>query len=61
MKKRTQSKFLTKHIEDYSSYYIFHTVLLIMGVIFGAIVVNSLSVIQKTICFTSLTSFYTSC
>jgi len=58
MKKRWRSNFITNHIEQYSSFYIFHTVLLIMGVIFGAIVVNSLSTTQKDDLFYFINEFF---
>jgi len=58
MKKRMQSNFIVKHIEEYSSFYIFHTVLLIMGVIFGAIVVNSLTETQKEDLFYFINTFF---
>lgn len=35
------------HIQENSSLYIFNAVLLLMGVIFGAILVNSLQINQK--------------
>lgn len=58
MKKRMQSNIIVKHIEEYSSFYIFHTVLLIMGVIFGAIVVNSLTGTQKEDLFYFINTFF---
>jgi stage II sporulation protein M len=59
MKKNMRSNFIAKHIGEYSSLYIFHTVLLIMGVIFGAIVVNSLSITQKDDLFYFINEFFT--
>lgn len=59
MKNRMQPNWITKHINEYSSFYIFHTVLLIMGVIFGAIVVNSLSSTQKEDLFYFINEFFT--
>ncbi|MCU9613771.1 stage II sporulation protein M [Caldibacillus lycopersici] len=58
MKKRMQPNFITKHLQEYSSIYIFHTVLFLMGVIFGAIVVNSLSGTQKSDLFYFLNEFF---
>jgi len=58
MKKRWRTNVITNHIEQYSSFYIFHTVLLIMGVIFGAIVVNSLSTTQKDDLFYFINEFF---
>ncbi|WP_033828492.1 stage II sporulation protein M [Bacillus andreraoultii] len=59
MKNRMRPNFLVNHIEQNSSFYIFHTVLLVMGVIFGAIVVNSLSVTQKDDLFYFINEFFT--
>ena len=39
--------FVMSHIQENSSLYIFNAVLLLMGVIFGAILVNSLQINQK--------------
>jgi len=58
MKKRMRPNFITKHLEEYSSYYIFHSVLFAMGVVFGAIVVNSLSATQKDDLFYFLGEFF---
>ncbi|WP_062356131.1 stage II sporulation protein M [Bacillus kwashiorkori] len=58
MRKRMQPFFITRHLQEHSSLYIFHTVLFIMGVIFGAIVVNSLSVSQKDDLFYFLSEFF---
>ena len=58
MKKSMWYNFITKHIEEYSSLYIFHTVLFLMGVIFGAIVVNSLSLTQKEDLFYFINEFF---
>ncbi len=58
MKKRMKPFFIAKHLEEYSSLYIFHSVLFLMGVIFGAIVVNSLSFTQKEDLFYFLNEFF---
>lgn len=50
--------FVTNHLQEYSSIYIFHTVLFLMGVIFGAIVVNSLSSSQQDDLFYFLNEFF---
>ncbi|MFC7371168.1 stage II sporulation protein M [Fictibacillus iocasae] len=47
-----------KHIQDNSSLYAFVTVLFLMGVIFGAVVVNSLSFAQKEDLYTYLSRFF---
>ncbi|WP_438502683.1 stage II sporulation protein M [Alteribacter natronophilus] len=46
------------HVEENRSIYVFSIVLLMMGVIFGAIIVNSLSMNQRTDLFTYLTQFF---
>ncbi|WP_419881268.1 stage II sporulation protein M [Peribacillus sp. B-H-3] len=47
-----------KHITEHSSLYVFVTVLFLMGVIFGAILVNSLSPAQKDDLFYYLSQFF---
>ena len=49
---------LLNHFRELSSIYLFVTVLFLMGVIFGAIVVNSLSFIQKEDLFFYLSQFF---
>ncbi|WP_425387226.1 stage II sporulation protein M [Alteribacter aurantiacus] len=49
---------IMNHIEENRSIYVFSIVLLMMGVIFGAIIVNSLSISQKTDLYTYLTQFF---
>ncbi|WP_026694751.1 stage II sporulation protein M [Peribacillus kribbensis] len=46
------------HIKEHSSIYLFITILFLMGVIFGAIVVNSLSFNQKEDLFYYLSQFF---
>ncbi|MFA9556059.1 stage II sporulation protein M [Evansella sp. AB-rgal1] len=46
------------HVEEHRSIYMFTTVLLIMGVIFGAIIVNSLSFSQKNDLYAYLSLFF---
>jgi len=58
MKKRMNSFSIAKHVVEYSSLYIFHSVLFLMGVVFGAIVVNSLSATQKDDLFYFLNEFF---
>ena len=49
---------LLDHIEEHSSLYIFHSVLFLMGVVFGAVLVNSLSQTQKEDLFYFLQEFF---
>ncbi|RLQ90639.1 stage II sporulation protein M [Falsibacillus albus] len=58
MRKRISSNPLTQHIQDNSSIYSFIVVLFLMGVIFGAVVVNSLSYGQKEDLFYYLSQFF---
>lgn len=46
------------HMKDNSSIYLFTIVLLLMGIIFGAIVVNSLNTVQKEDLFFYLSRFF---
>lgn len=47
-----------KHMNEHSSLYVFITVLFLMGVIFGAVLVNSLSFTQKEDLFYYLSQFF---
>ena len=47
MKKKKYQDIVINHFREHSSIYLFVVVLFLMGVIFGAIVVNSLSLTQK--------------
>ncbi|HZG70017.1 MAG TPA: stage II sporulation protein M [Chondromyces sp.] len=47
MQKRMSPQSITQHVQANSSIYLFVITLFLMGVIFGAIVVNSLSLTQK--------------
>ncbi|PFW65684.1 stage II sporulation protein M, partial [Bacillus pseudomycoides] len=47
MLRKTWQNRVISHIQENSSLYIFVSVLLLMGVVFGAILVNSLQVNQK--------------
>lgn len=49
---------LAGHLREHASMYIFHTVLLVMGVIFGAVIVNSLSATQKQDLFYFINEFF---
>ncbi len=58
MKKQSLKNIIVLHIKEHSSIYLFITVLFMMGIIFGAIVVNSLSVSQKQDLFIYLSRFF---
>lgn len=58
MRNRLSSNLITRHIQEYSSIYSFIMVLFIMGIIFGAIIVNSLSDPQKEDLFYYLNQFF---
>ncbi|MFS8650965.1 MAG: stage II sporulation protein M [Caldibacillus sp.] len=58
MKHRTGTNLVMDHIQEHSSLYIFHAVLFLMGVVFGAILVNSLSLTQKEDLFYFLQQFF---
>jgi stage II sporulation protein M len=59
MKKRTLfQNAVKKHVSEHSSLYMFITVLFLMGVIFGAVLVNSLSYTQKEDLFYYLSQFF---
>ncbi|MCA1030611.1 stage II sporulation protein M [Bacillus timonensis] len=58
MRKNTIQHTLTVHLREHSSIYLFITVLFLMGVIFGAIVVNSLNINQKQDLYYYLSQFF---
>jgi stage II sporulation protein M len=58
MKKRKYQNVAADHLREYSSIYLFVVVLFLMGVIFGAVIVNSLSFTQKEDLFYYLTQFF---
>lgn len=58
MKKRMYQDIVANHFREHSSIYLFVVVLFLMGVIFGAIVVNSLSFTQKEDLFYYLSQFF---
>ncbi|MBT2754837.1 stage II sporulation protein M [Mesobacillus foraminis] len=58
MKKKKYQNVAADHLREYSSIYLFVVVLFLMGVIFGAVIVNSLSFTQKEDLFYYLTQFF---
>jgi stage II sporulation protein M len=58
MKKRMYQDIVAIHFREHASIYLFVMVLFLMGVIFGAIVVNSLSFTQKEDLFYYLSQFF---
>ncbi len=58
MKKNKFQNILANHFREHSSIYLFIAVLFLMGVIFGAIVVNSLTLSQKEDLFYYLSQFF---
>jgi stage II sporulation protein M len=58
MKKKIYQNVVAAHFREHSSIYLFVIVLFLMGVIFGAVVVNSLSISQKEDLFYYLTQFF---
>lgn len=58
MKKKMYQNNVVNHLRDYSSIYLFVVVLFLMGVIFGAVIVNSLSISQKEDLFYYLSQFF---
>lgn len=58
MKNKMYQNMVAAHLREHSSIYVFVIVLFLMGVIFGAIVVNSLSFSQKDDLFQYLSQFF---
>ncbi|MGX1900879.1 stage II sporulation protein M [Thermolongibacillus altinsuensis] len=58
MRKRSLATIWRQHVQEHYSIYVFTVVLFLMGVIFGAIVVNSLNFSQKEDLYYYLTSFF---
>ncbi|KZZ86148.1 MULTISPECIES: stage II sporulation protein M [Bacillaceae] len=58
MKKQPMKVFIANHIKQQSSIYLFVCVLFMMGVIFGAIIVNSMTFTQKEDLFFYLSRFF---
>ncbi len=49
---------MKKHVKDYLSLYIFVSVILLFGVVFGAVIVNSMNVSQKQDILSFITHFF---
>lgn len=58
MRKIKYQPIVSNHFQDHASIYLFNVVLFFIGVIFGAIIVNSLSLIQKEDLFYYLSQFF---
>src|SRR6185437_5476924 len=58
MHNRFSSNFITRHIQEYLPIYAFIMVLFLMGIIFGAVLVNSLSAPQKEDLFYYLNQYF---
>jgi stage II sporulation protein M len=58
MKNQSLKHIISIHIKEHSSIYLFITVLFMMGIVFGAIVVNSLSPGQKQDLYLYLSRFF---
>ena len=58
MKKKVYQNIVVTHFREHSSIYLFVIVLFLMGVIFGAVVVNSLSFTQKEDLYYYLSQFF---
>ncbi|MDQ0161453.1 stage II sporulation protein M [Bacillus alveayuensis] len=58
MRKQGYKIWIIQHIKDHSSTYLFVMVLFIMGVIFGAIIVNSMNITQKENLYDYLSLFF---
>lgn len=57
---RIKTKLITNHVKENITVYIFMTTLFLIGVIFGAMIVNSMTFIQKEDLFFHLDKFYQS-
>ena len=58
MKKRLYQNDVASYFREHSSIFLFIVILFLMGVIFGAIVVNSMSITQKEDLFYYLSQFF---
>lgn len=58
MRKKSWKEHLLQHVKDHLSIYLFVSVLFLMGVIFGAIIVNSMTMSQKEDLFYYLNQFF---
>ena len=57
MRKPTIKELIFQHMKDHLSIYLFVSVLFLMGVIFGAVIVNSMTIGQKEDLFYYLNQF----
>lgn len=57
MRKISYKDMFLRHVKDHLSLYIFVSVLFFMGVIFGAIIVNSMTISQKEDLYYYLSQF----
>ncbi|MDN4074641.1 stage II sporulation protein M [Fictibacillus terranigra] len=55
---RSMKRFVLFHLQEHYSLYVFVSVLLLMGVIFGAVIVNSLTLVQKQDLLNYLSRFF---
>ncbi|OCA90994.1 stage II sporulation protein M [Bacillus sp. FJAT-27225] len=58
MKKRMNQSIAAAYLGEHSSIFLFVSILFMMGVIFGAIIVNSMNIAQKEDLFYYLTQFF---
>ncbi|MEK4564733.1 stage II sporulation protein M [Alkalihalobacillus sp. FSL R5-0424] len=58
MKKRTIQEVILTHVEENRTIYLFTTVLFLIGIVFGAIIVNSLHLNQKNDLYMYLNQFF---
>ncbi|MFN2745502.1 MULTISPECIES: stage II sporulation protein M [Bacillus] len=58
MRKHTMKEQIFQHLKDHLSIYLFVSVLFLMGVIFGAVIVNSMTISQKEDLFYYLNRFF---
>lgn len=58
MRKQSYKELFFRHVKDHLSLYIFVFVLFLMGVIFGAIIVNSMTITQKEDLYYYLSKFF---
>ncbi|MDP4170656.1 MAG: stage II sporulation protein M [Bacillota bacterium] len=58
MKKRIYQNVAASYFQEQSSIFLFVLILFLMGVIFGAVVVNSMSLVQKEDLFSYLSQFF---
>lgn len=58
MRKHSMKELIFQHMKDHLSIYLFVSVLFLMGVIFGAVIVNSMTISQKEDLFYYLNQFF---